>query len=132
MVVTDWSNQNPLELKSMRVTTALFILAFFQGFCNALIFRAKHIKAYNYATENGLLLSIVNKLNVRTVLLGKCLAPPQILNTAHVEGGKNSFISLLGTTLSRIGGEIITLFDLLMTSLLTVELGKHFFSMRCT
>ncbi len=47
MVITDWSNLNQLEYRRVvRVMTVSFVLAFFQGFCNAVIFRAKHIKAY--------------------------------------------------------------------------------------
>ncbi len=44
VVLTDWSVLNTLQYKN--TMGVLFALAFLQGFCNALIFRAKHIKAY--------------------------------------------------------------------------------------
>ena len=40
----DWSIQSPFV--SEKVVPILFALAFLQGFCNAIIFRAKHLKSY--------------------------------------------------------------------------------------
>ncbi len=43
-LLNDWSIQSPFVSK--KVLPVLLTLAFLQGFCNAIIFRAKHLKMY--------------------------------------------------------------------------------------